>query len=140
MLIETQARTSLNQVAPQFRVPDVMRTAEWYRDHLGFAIGDYFFVANGEQQTPVFVHLRRDGVVLQVGRSESGRVSSNQDATPFAMDAYIWVSGIPDLFEECRARGVTFLYELHKTEYDMWEFAMLDCDGHSIGFGELPAR
>lgn len=140
MVIETQTRTSLNQVAPQFRVPDVVRTAEWYRDHLGFAIGDYFTVQNGEQHTTVFVHLRRDGVVLQVGRSEDGRASSNQDATPFAMDAYMWVSGVRDLFEEFRVRGVTFLYELHMTDYGMWEFALLDCDGHSIGFGELSTR
>ncbi len=29
-------------VAPSFLVDDVARTADWYRDHLGFEIGDYF--------------------------------------------------------------------------------------------------
>jgi hypothetical protein len=33
--------TVLKGVAPMFLVDDVVATAEWYRDALGFRIGDY---------------------------------------------------------------------------------------------------
>ncbi len=36
------ASTRLKGIAPQFVVPDVVRSAEHYRDTLGFTIADYF--------------------------------------------------------------------------------------------------
>jgi DNA-binding CsgD family transcriptional regulator len=82
-----QTRTApgtVTGVAPMFLVDDVARTAEWYRDHLGFAIGEYFREDHGAEHShdggaphthphpnglgqPVFVILSRDGHRLMLG-------------------------------------------------------------------------
>jgi DNA-binding CsgD family transcriptional regulator len=62
-------------VAPMFLVDDIARTAEWYRDHLGFEIGDYLREdhAHGRMHEslgePVFAILHRDGHRVMLGRT-----------------------------------------------------------------------
>ena len=36
------AKATVTGVAPMFLVDDVVATAEWYRDKLGFEIGEYY--------------------------------------------------------------------------------------------------
>ena len=42
MTTNTTRGTKLSGVAPMFLVDDVTKTAEWYRDTLGFDIGEYY--------------------------------------------------------------------------------------------------
>lgn len=46
----------LQSIAPQFTVPDVVHTAEYYRDVWGFRIAGYW------QDPPVFAIVERDGI------------------------------------------------------------------------------
>jgi uncharacterized glyoxalase superfamily protein PhnB len=155
----------LTAVAPMFLVDDVERTAEWYRDHLGFTIGEYFRAeehdhdhepshehaddaehadddAEGAAVTDAdgsaeFVILNRDGLRLMLGRTvEAGRgVGSNTEAKEFSSDAYFWVDGIGALFEAARSSGAAFRRELAAQPYGLSEFTVLDCDGRAITFG-----
>jgi PhnB protein len=50
---------------PQFTVPDVVRTAEYYRDVLGFQIAGYWGTP------PVFAIVRRDEVELFFNRADA---------------------------------------------------------------------
>ena len=50
--------TTFQSIAPQFTVPSVVQTAEYYRDVLGFEIRGYW------REPPVFGNVARDGVEL----------------------------------------------------------------------------
>jgi len=132
----TTSAAVFRQIAPQFRVPDVVRTAEWYRDYLGFSIGEYYRPAGHGDDAPVFVHVARDGLEIQIGRTLEGHRPHSNSVDGVSFDAYVWVSGIESLFEEFRSRGVTFSQWLISTDYQMKEFVVVDCDGHTLAFGE----
>ncbi len=134
----------LTGVAPMFLVDNVERTAEWYRDHLGFTIGDYFREHEhphpaGEEPEGVveFVILARDGQQLMLGRTvEPGLgVASNTDAKQFSSDAYFWLTGVKALHEAVQATDANFRQELELQPYGLWEFQVLDLDGRVITFG-----
>lgn len=60
-----QWKTSVKfiKVAPPFVVTDVMKTAEFYRDSLGFKILDYFL------DPPVYAMVERDDVEIHFGKA-----------------------------------------------------------------------
>jgi hypothetical protein len=53
-------------IVPQFTVPDVVRTAEYYRDVWGCRIAGYW------QDPPVFAIVERDGVELFFNQARPG--------------------------------------------------------------------
>ena len=67
---------------PQFTVPDVVQTAEYYRDVLGFTIAGYW---DGERvhddagAPAVFGIVRRDEVRLHFSRAEHAQVRAERD-------------------------------------------------------------
>lgn len=141
-------------VAPMFLVDDVARTAEWYRDHLGFQIGEYFREDHGAEHShdggephthphpnglgqPVFVILNRDGHQLMLGKTvEPGKgVISNRDSKRYSGDAYFWVDGVEALFAYAKSTGVAFELELEPQSYGLTEFQVWDPDGRLLTFG-----
>ena len=140
----------LTGVAPMFLVDDVARTAEWYRDRLGFAIGDYFRDDHGphdESDTdhpaagePVFVILDRDGHRLMLGRTDQKGVGvfSLRSFKPYSSDAYFWVDGIEAYFASVKGTGAALSFELAMQPYGLAEFQVVDPDGRHITFGGPP--
>jgi hypothetical protein len=116
--------------APQLVVPNVVTTAEYYRDKLGFEILGYF------QDPPVYAIVRRGNVEIHFGRGDSDRVSSNTDIRRGSIDVYIFVSGVRDLYDEFLAAGVDVPYPPTLRVYDRTEIEIIDRDGHKIVFGE----
>jgi hypothetical protein len=53
-------------ISPQFIVPDVVASAEYYRDTLGFKILGYFL------EPPVYAMVGRDSVEIHFGKLEPG--------------------------------------------------------------------
>ena len=51
-------------------------------------------------------------------------------------DAFFWVANIEVLFSELRDKGADIVYPIVLQPYGMKEFAVRDCDGHVLGFGE----
>jgi uncharacterized glyoxalase superfamily protein PhnB len=151
----TDAPWTFTGVAPMFLVDDVARTAEWYRDQLGFAIGEYFRSDHGPDETSsdpheanhpaegeaLFVIIERDGYRLMLGRTETqGRgVVSINDFKEFSSDAYFWVEGIEAYFRFVKRNGAEFLEELVQRPYGLAEFRVKDCDGRALTFGGPPA-
>lgn len=142
----TPAPGTLTGAAPMFLVDDVAKTAEWYRDHLGFEIGDYLREHHasadpeGSLGEPVFVILHRDGQRLMIGRTtERGHgVLSNQDFKRFSCDAYFWVDGVEALFAFAKASRVRFVHELKQMPYGLVEFQLKDHNGRTLTFGGDP--
>lgn len=143
MSSSTVGRAVITGVAPMFLVDDVARTAEWYRDRLGFEIGEFFrqHHYHGEHPPdgmgePVFVILGRNGQRLMLGKTMSAGegVRSNTDAKQWSCDAYFWVEGIAALHAQCRSAGAK-PGALEETPYGLAEFKVRDCDGHALTFG-----
>jgi len=118
-------------LAPQFVVPDVVRSAEYYREKLGFEILGYFL------DPPVFAIVRRDGAEIHFGKSDKGEVKVNDSVRRgLGTDAYIFISNVISLFDELRARGVKIVDGPTERPYGRTEITVVDEDGYQIVFGE----
>jgi hypothetical protein len=62
----TLAGGQLQGIVPQFTVPDVVRTAEYYREVWGFRIVGYW------KDPPVFAIVERDGIELFFNQATPG--------------------------------------------------------------------
>ena len=136
----TRTRASEPQfrhIAPFFVVDDVVTSAEYYRDALGFTFDRYW------GDPPCFAIMQRDGVFLMLqektsqGRAEPNHERSGDDET---WDAYVWMEGVDAYFEQIKAKDVKVLAEPYDTLYDNREILVEDCDGYLICFGEHIAK
>lgn len=152
----TRARTTLTDIAPMFLVDDVAKTAEWYRDTLGFEIGEYFredhegehehdehgnhvgeFEHDQSLGEPVFVIISRDGRRLMLGKTvERGHgVTSNHDFKDYSSDAYFWADDVEPLFAQAKAAGARVVEAPTTRFYGIREFMVKDYDGRVLTFG-----
>ena len=138
-----QVPTTINFVAavPQFAVPDLVRTAEYYRDVLGFQIAGYW---DGERvslipdTSPVFAIVWRDEVQVFFSRADQPVVRTRP--AEGAPDAYLRVIGIDALAEELRTRGAEILDGPEDRVYGQRELVVTDCNGLILCFGEDTSR
>lgn len=124
-------KATLKSIAPQFVVPDVRRTAEWYRDNLGFEILGYFF---GEP--PVYCIVRRGNVEIHFGKGDTDATINNESIRCGSMEAYVAIEGVQALYDELISKGVEVPYPPTKRIYECTEIEITDCDGHKLIFGE----
>lgn len=156
----TKARTTLTGTAAMFLVDDVTKTAEWYRDTLGFEIGEYYRQDHGPHEhdadgnniggfehdvslgEPFFVIVNRDAQRLMLGKTiEAGHgITSNHDFRPYSSDAYFWADDIEPLFAHANAAGARFVQEPVTRFYGIREFQVKDYDGRIITFGAAVAE
>lgn len=128
MAAVTETTIRFQSVVPQFTVPDVVRTAEYYRDVLGFRIAGYW------QDPPVFAIVGRDGVEVFFNQAEGSEVRTGR--TQGAYDAYIHVTGVDALAGELRGRGAAILDGPETRVYGQRELVVRDCNGLVLAFGE----
>lgn len=106
-------------------VPDLARSAAWYRDVLGFGLHDV-----GD---PGWRWLQRDACVILAGECpDAPPPAATGDHAYFA---YIEVDGIDALHAEVVARGADILKPLRDEPWGMREFGVLTIDGHKLMFG-----
>ena len=124
-------RPALVASAAVLLVRDVVRSAAYYRDALGFTYERFW------GDPPDFVILQRDGMCLMLNQAPSGHlIVPNWKISPQMWNAYFWVRDVDALFAEFKARGATIDYELHRKPYDIREFGVQDLDGYDLAFGE----
>ena len=118
-------------IAPFFLVDDVVATANYYRDKLGFEYERFW----GEP--PAFCMVHRAGVVIMLSQSgRQGLMRPNQRAEPGgAWDAYIWVDDADALHAEFTTKGVTIARGLCDQPYGNRDFDVNDCNGYRLCFG-----
>ena len=125
------AQLKFKSVAPQFVVSDVVKTAEFDRDQLGFTILGYF------ADPPVFAMVARDGVEMHFGKADSDRIQVNESVRQgLGSDVYIWVTDINALFEELSGKNVEIVEGPIKRIYDCTEVVVRDCNGFQLVFAE----
>ena len=119
-------------IAPYFIVDDVVATANFYRDKLGFG-NDRFW-----GDPPAFCMVHRRGVVIMLSQPPEGGVvhpNSLDDAEGEAWDAYVWVDDADALHAEFEAKGVTIARDICDQPYGCRDFDIQDCNGYRLCFG-----
>lgn len=122
---------------PQFTVPDVMQTAEYYRDVLGFQIAGYWDGHSATQSPsspPVFGIVWRGKVEVFFSRADDSQVRTSR--AEFALDAYIRITGVDELAAELRERGADIIDGPEDRIYSQRELVVSDCNGLVLCFGE----
>ncbi len=120
------------RVAPYFIVDDVVATANYYRDRLGFDYERFW------GDPPSFCMVHRGGITIMLAQLETpggGRPNRRVDPEGGAWDAYIWVEDADALHAEFMARGVTVARGLCDQIYDCRDFEIDDCNGYRLCFG-----
>ena len=132
-----RATARLQSATPCFAVPDVVRTAEYYRDTLGFEILGYWNgaqVSLEAQPVPVFGIVRRDAVQVFFSRAQSGEARPVRPEG--GCDAYIQVTAVDALAQELRRRGAGLLDGPVDRVYNQREIEVKDCNGLVLVFAE----
>jgi len=119
-------------ICPVFLVDDIVKSAEYYRDVLGFQFERYW----GEP--PCFCMVRRgETEIFLSGPEQPGgkQMRPNRSHTE-AWDAYFRVSDARALCAEFRSKGANIVREPCDTFYEMREFEVEDCNGYALCFGQ----
>jgi predicted enzyme related to lactoylglutathione lyase len=125
-------------IAPYFLVEDVVRSASYYRDKLGFVYDQFW------GDPAAFCMVRRSGIVIMLSQlAAPGAVRPNRIVDPSgdAWDAYIWVDDADALYAEFKFAGVRIVRSICNQDYGCRDFEVEDCDGYRLCFGaDLEAR
>jgi len=125
--------TSRWSIAPYLIVHDVVATANYYRDSLGFRYERFW------NDPPSFCMVQRSGVVIMLAALESsGVIRPNRVVDPegSAWDAYIWIDDADALHDEFRSKGVRIVRPPFDQPYHCRDFEIEDCNGYRLCFGE----
>ena len=126
---QIKAAAKCKSISPHFVVPDVVASAEHYRDVLGFKILSYFL------DPPVFAVVARDNVVIHFGKSDNGALPSpNSARREIGVDAYIWVNDLDALYAELQGRGAKILEPPVMRVYKCYELVVEDNFGFRLCF------
>jgi catechol 2,3-dioxygenase-like lactoylglutathione lyase family enzyme len=119
-------------IAPCFIVDDVVATANFYRDRLGFTYERFW----GEPSS--FCMVKRGGVILMLSQLERpGGMRPNRLADPAGemWDAYVWVDDADALHDEFRRNGVKITRGICDQPYGNRDFDVEDVNGYRLCFG-----
>ena len=106
------------QSAPVLHVPDVMASAVFYRDMLGFT-WDF-----GDKDYAV---VWRENAAIHFCRGNN---------TPSDIHLFLWVKDVDAYYAELKARGVNVAMEPKDQPYGIREFGVRDSNGVGILFGQ----
>ena len=120
-------------VAPLFIVDDVVVSANFYRDKLGFRYERFW----GEP--PGFCMVRRAGITImlkQLERPGLSRPNSIVDLEHELWDAYVWIENADTLYKEFKNSGVKIAREIFDQPYGCRDFDIEDCNWYRLCFGQ----
>jgi len=120
-------------VAPYFIVNDVVSTANYYRDKLGFQYDRFWNVP------PSFCMVTRSGVIIMLAQhGQPGAMRPNRLVDPEgeAWDAYLWIDDADKLNAEFKSRGVKITRDVCDQAYGCRDFDVEDCNGYRLCFGQ----
>ena len=128
-----QGQSQLLMAHPYFLVDDVHRSAEYYRDVLGFAFEQFW------GDPPAFVMVRRDGITIMMRQPATpgpSVVRPNRSVAEHTLDAYIHVRDVDELYREFEGKGAKLLGEPYDQPHDCREFELEDLNGYVLCFGQ----
>lgn len=118
--------TTFHRVMPVLEVSDVVASAKWYEDTLGFTHGGFF------GDPPAFCIVGSPTMTIALDQcQEPGRTPQNQ-----YWAAYIYIDRVDALAEEMRKKGIEILRGPEDQPYGCRDFDIRDPDGHILALGE----
>ena len=112
-----------------FPVPDILKTARFYTDRLGFRAVEYV-----DCEEP-HICLYRDKTEIILLKANTDRVFTNRELYGYGYDAYLYTSEMEELEKQLRRNRVKIARPLSMTDYKNREFVIEDIDGRWIAFG-----
>ena len=124
-------KASLTASAPVLLVKNVVESANYYRDKMGFSYEKFW----GEP--PVFVILNRDKMYLMLKQAEDPKqIIPHWTVSDKLWNVYFWVDNVDALYTEFISRDAKIDYGPCDQPYGCREFGTQDLDGYDIGFGQ----
>jgi len=118
--------------APVLLVRDVVASANYFRDSVGFAYDQFY------GHPPDFCIARRDGHYLMLAQAtDPSDIKPYWKMRDMLWNAYFWVDDADALYEEMKSAGAKMDYGPCTQPYGVREFGIQDLDGHDIGFGQI---
>ena len=120
-------------IAPYFLVHDVVSSASYYRDILGFRFDRFW------GDPPSFCMVKRAGIVIMLAQVEPAiplRPNNLASREGGAWDAYMWVDDVDALHSGLVSRGASVARELCDQPYGCRGFDVLDPNGYRLCFGQ----
>ena len=125
------------QVSPILGVGNVRRTAEYYRDVLGFDLDPVngVFQPTADEPGGVYAIVKRGGswIHLQIRRGPP----AERVRGAFERDVYVYVTGLDRLHEELQARGANLVHPPRIAPYGLREMEVEDLNGYRLTFAEF---
>ena len=125
------SKTKIIGSAPILLVKDVIASANYYRDKIGFNYDQFW----GEP--PNFCILYRDGFNLMLSQANDSKdIVPHYKVVENMWNVFFWVNDANKLYEEVKERGTNIDYGLCDKPYGCREFGIQDLDGYDIAFGQ----
>ncbi|TVR48058.1 MAG: hypothetical protein EA425_14980 [Puniceicoccaceae bacterium] len=128
---EKMNQTRFTTSAPMLVTKSVKRSAEFYRDSLGFEIDFIYegFVSN----QPNYAVVRRDGLEVHFESYEHDNVKDPEPRVKCGV--YFMVDDVDAFHEELIGRHVAVNYPPTNQSYGIRDFKIFDLDGYQLLFG-----
>lgn len=118
--------TEFSGVRPNLEVDDLAPATAFLRDVLGFEV-------DVDEPEMGLVLLRRGAVELALVRSATPGINATTAA-------YITVTGVDDLHDQCAARGARIVVDLAEHPWGLRDFVVEIPGGHRLALGEPVAQ
>lgn len=130
---ETVARKArITVTSPVLLVKDVVASAEYYRDKVGFTITGLYY------DPPTFAILERDQSCLFLSETKvPGAITPNWKVNRNIWNIYYYVDDVEAMYQEMIARGAIIDYELCLQPWGTKEFGIQDLDDYDIAFSQI---
>ena len=125
----TMTSATIRGITPQFTVPDVVATAEYYRDVWGFTIDGYW------RDPPVFAIIERDGFRMFFNKAAPG-TKPRTGRVDGGYDAYLDVQGLDSWAAQLKDNGAEIIDGPSLRVYGQRELVVRDLNGLIIALGE----
>lgn len=125
-------KSKITGSAPILLVKDVVASANYYRDKVGFRYERFW------GDPPAFCILDRDGFGLMLSRVDDPKhIKPHYKVVHQMWNIYFWVDDAAKLYEEMKQSGAIIDYHLGEKDYGCLEFGIQDLDGYDIAFGQV---
>ena len=126
------SKAKITASAPILLVKDIMKSAAYFRDKLGFTEQELY----GEP-TDFGMVSRNDFTVMLA------QIGAGQTIVPYwkivekMWNIYFWVDDVEAIYAEYQSNGAIIDYTLYTTPWGTREFGVQDLDDHDIAFGQI---
>lgn len=121
----------LSHITPMLEAKNLAETIEFYTKTLGFTCVSVW----PEAGEPCWTCLKKDSIEIMF---TSKNAHSKLEDTLMTGSLYLYAEAVDKFWEELKDK-VTVEYPIENFDYGMREFAIRDCNGYLLQFGqELP--